>query len=120
MNIIFFARLFYPHIGGVEKHVMRVSEELIKAGNKVSIVTEGFKKDLAEFEVYGDIRIFRIPVFPTLEKSKKWLIWKWLLAHQQLIFEADIVHIHDVFYWFIPFLFRKRFYLTYHGYEGYK
>ena len=29
MNILFMSRLFYPHIGGVEKHVLEVSKLLI-------------------------------------------------------------------------------------------
>lgn len=40
MKILFFARLFYPHIGGVEKHLFEISTRLTAMGHEVTIVTE--------------------------------------------------------------------------------
>jgi len=38
--VLFLTPSFYPNIGGVEKHVLRVSQELNKKGYRVVIVTE--------------------------------------------------------------------------------
>ena len=39
MTILMLSKYFYPHIGGVETHVEKVSRELIKLGHKVTVVT---------------------------------------------------------------------------------
>ena len=122
MNILMLSRLFSPHIGGVEKHVEKVMERLIKRGHEITIVTERYDKKLKLQQVYKGIRIFRIPV-PHQEKKKKWAIWKWLWENRNLIKGNDLIHIHDVFFWYLPFkvIFPfKQMYITFHGYEGNK
>ena len=54
MTIVFLARLFYPHIGGVEKHVLEISRILIEKGHKVSIVTEKHDIKLKNFEIINN------------------------------------------------------------------
>ena len=61
MNILFFSRLFYPHIGGVEKHVLEISKILIKKGHKIVVVTEQHQKDLKSKEKVEGIEVYRIP-----------------------------------------------------------
>ncbi len=122
MTIVFFSRYFYPHIGGVEKHVLNISKELIKKKHKVIVITEKSNFKDKEIEQYKDITIYRIPI-TTSEKRKKFLIWKWLLLHRSIISDSDIVHAHDVFYWYLPFKMiypSKKVYMTIHGYEGNK
>ena len=44
-------------------------------------------------------------------------MWK----HRQLIEESDIVHCHDVFFWYLPLRFlypTKKVFTTFHGWEG--
>ena len=56
------------------------------------------------------------------EKFKKFRIWWWMWKNRQIIREADVVHAHDVGFWYWPFRFlfwKKPFYITFHGYEGY-
>jgi glycosyltransferase involved in cell wall biosynthesis len=121
MNILFFSRLFYPHIGGVEKHVFEISRILIKKGHRVSVVTEGHAQSLKEYEVIKGIRVYRIPNLRE-GKNKKFEIWKWLWINKKLIKNADIIHCHDVFFWYLPFRFLfpfKKVCTTFHGYEGY-
>ncbi|MEM3504416.1 MAG: glycosyltransferase, partial [Nitrososphaeria archaeon] len=127
MKVLFFSRRFWPDIGGVEKHVLKLSEELKKRGHDIIIVAEKeinqnnnklSKSDL-EFNISG-IKVFKIPI-TTSEKNKKFQIWFWLLKNIRLIKSADIIHCHDVFYWYLPFLFlfpRKKIFTTFHGYEG--
>lgn len=121
MNILFLARLFHPHIGGVETHVLELSKQLIKKGHQISVITEGYDENLSETQTYQGIKIYRIPLHDIKPESKKYAIWEWLFSHQSLLKNAEIIHIHDVAYWIFPFfwLFSKTF-TTFHGYEGSK
>lgn len=121
MNILFLSRLFYPHIGGVEKHVLEVSRLLIKKGHKVVVVTEQDSSKTRLNEVVEGIEVFRIPELKD-GKFKKFKIWKWLWNNCQLMKNADVVHCHDVFFWYLPFRFLypfKKVFTTFHGYESY-
>jgi len=121
MNILFFSRLFYPHIGGVEKHVAEVSRILIEKGHKITVVTEKHSEDLKLEENIDGIKVFRIPNLNE-GKLRKFQIWKWLWTNRALIEKADIVHCHDVFFWYLPFRFiypTKKVFTTFHGYESY-
>ena len=121
MKILFFSRLFYPHIGGVEKHVLEISRILIKKGHKVTVVTEQNPSETKLNEIIEDIEIFRIPKLKN-GKLKKFQIWKWFLMNIKIIKNADIVHCHDVFFWYFPFRFLfpfKKIFTTFHGYEDY-
>ena len=121
MNILFFSRLFYPHVGGVEKHVLEISRLLIRKGCKITVVTEQHEKKIKISEEFEGIRIYRIP---DLKEGwlKKFKIWKWLWGHRELIFNADVIHCHDVFFWYLLFRFlyvTKKVFTTFHGYENY-
>jgi len=120
-DILFFARLFYPHIGGVEKHVYRLSQELLKKNYKVTVVTELYDKNLPLSETINGITIKRIPIGKS-EKNKKFLIWKWMIKNRTYIKSFEIVHIHDVFFWILPITLgfnKSKIFITFHGYEGY-
>ena len=123
MKILFFCRRFWPLIGGVEKHVLMISNKLVEKGNQVSVITEldcRNSKIKNQKSKTSGIDIYRIPI-TTSEKKKKFQIWKWLWKNRILIKEADIVHCHDVFYWYLPFKFlypKKKVFTTFHGYEG--
>ena len=121
MNILFLCRLFYPHIGGVEKHVLEISKILIKKGHKIVVVTEKHQNKLMPKEKIEGIEVYRIP---DLRENwfKKFKIWKWMWENRRLIKQADIIHCHDVFFWYFPFrflFFKKPIYTTFHGYESY-
>ena len=110
MKITFLTRLFHPHIGGVETHVLELSKILIKQGHEIVVVTEQYDKSLFEEEIYKGVHIYRIPVYDKSEKDKKFGIWQYLFANKNLLTETDIIHVHDVFFWIIPLsntLFRK-------------
>ncbi len=117
-KILFLTRLFYPHIGGVEKHVREVGKRLLEKGYSVSIITE--EKD-GKITSKDGLKIYHIPISAN-KNLKKFQIWLWLFKNRRLIEEADIVHAHDVAFWYFPFRFlypRKRFFITFHGYEQY-
>jgi len=120
MKILFFTRRFYPLIGGVEKHCLEIGKRLVAQGHTLTVLTETPDKNSKPKETYEGINIYRIPI-TTKEKSKKFQIWWWLLNHQKLIKEAEAIHCHDVFFWYLPFRFlypRKKVFTTFHGWEG--
>ena len=130
MTILFLTRLFYPHIGGVEKHVLEVSKILVKKGHSVTVLTEKFERGLLDTDEIDGIKILRIGngknnwSFGKLRINlKKFRVWGNLWKNINLIKEADIIHVHDVFFWYLPFRFiypGKPVYTTFHGYEGNK
>jgi glycosyltransferase involved in cell wall biosynthesis len=118
MKILMLAPLFYPHIGGVEKHVRRVSEELVKRGHGVNIVTVKHEQALPELEELNKVMVHRFPDKRLLK------VWFWLLKRRELIKTADIIHCHDFstfILWYLPsrFLYpSKPVFVTFHGFEG--
>ncbi len=122
MTILFLVRRFYPLIGGVEKHVLEVGKILIKKGYKVIVITENSEAlDLKIFENVNGIEVLRISVGKE-DKFKKFRIWSDLWKLRYIFKEADIVHCHDVFFWYLPFNFiypGKKVYTTFHGYESF-
>lgn len=93
---------------------------LIKKGYKIIVVTEQHDKKLKPEEKFEGIEIHRMPGLKE-GRLKKFKIWKWLWKNRNLIKSADIVHCHDVFFWYLPFRFllpKKPVFTTFHGYEG--
>ncbi len=120
MTILFFARRYLPHHGGVEKHIAGLCQALLQElpSARIILVAEKHLENLAEYEIINGIEVYRIPL-PD-QKINKLAIWRWLSSHFHLLQAADIIHIHDVFFWLLPFrplLFWKKFFITFHGYE---
>lgn len=121
MRIAFLTRLFYPHIGGVEKHVLEISKLLLKDGHKVSVITELYDKGLKEFEILEGIKVYRFS-FPKIKFFGLIFCWLKLVKFFKILKAADIVHAHDVAFWYFPYrliFFKKAFFTTFHGFEGY-
>ncbi|MBU2632815.1 glycosyltransferase family 4 protein [Patescibacteria group bacterium] len=130
MKIVFFTRLFYPHIGGVEKHVLEISKRLVERGHDVTIFTEKLNKSHSlskqplarSAKLRGEIdgiKIIRID--PGANNwFKKIRIWARLFEHCFVLKQADVIHCHDIFFWYLPFhflFFKKPVFTTFHGYE---
>lgn len=118
MKILFLSRLFYPHIGGVEKHVEKVSLQLIKNGYSVTILTEQYEGSLNIKDSHENIPIVRIPRDVL---DSKWKMWSWILKHKTFFQQFDVIHIHDVFWWVTPLIAlgsKIPMYMTFHGWEG--
>ncbi len=121
-TVLFITRLFYPHIGGVEKHVLEVSKLLVKKGHLVTVLTEQYDNLFKKEDKIDGIRIIRINNGKE-NWFKKFRVWKQIWNHRDLIRSADIVHCHDVFFWYLPFRLlypSKKVFVTFHGYEGNK
>lgn len=115
MTIVFLSPKFYPDVGGVEKHSFEVAKILAKK-HKVIVLTEGSKD---RNENIDRIKIIRL-AFGKNGWFKKFRIWLRILSHKKLIEKADIVHCHDVFFWYLPLRIifpRKKVFITFHGYE---
>lgn len=120
VKILFLTRKFYPSIGGVEKHCLEISKILLKRGFRVTVVTEKMEDRSLITGELENIRLFEIPVSKN-ERVKKFQIWFWLLKHNWLLRDNDIIHCHDVFFWVIPFrllMWSKKMFITFHGWEG--
>lgn len=117
MKILFFTRRFWPDVGGVEKHVYEISKRLIALGHSVTIVTQSQGK---ENEI-DRIKVVRIKKTQK-NSSEKLHIWKWFWNNRYLIKEADLIHAHDVYFWYFLsklFFLSKKSFVTFHGYETY-
>ena len=130
MTVLFLTRRFYPYIGGVEKHVLEVGELLIKKEHKVVVISEQdntshsndyqLTRESARF-AGKPIGISSYKIVGRDNWFKKFRIWKQLWKYRKLIKNADVIHCHDVFFWYLPFRFifpNKKVYTTFHGYEG--
>ena len=99
-----FAHYFYPHIGGVERHIEELLEHLKGKEYSFKVITEKFDDNLKSVEHTEICDIYRIGY-----RKRKFLglfeIWLSLLKLRKNIQEADIIHIHDVFIWNLPFKF---------------
>ncbi|MFC1750328.1 glycosyltransferase, partial [Pseudomonadota bacterium] len=60
MKILFLTRLFHPHIGGVEKHVYKLSQELIEQNHQVTVLTTQYESSLELEDEIEKIQIIRI------------------------------------------------------------
>jgi glycosyltransferase involved in cell wall biosynthesis len=128
MRILFITASYLPHIGGVEKSVARVSEGLHRCGHHVTIVTSNdVHNTLPACQVINPPSadtVYRIP-HSSIPKTGRLKIWFWFAQHFSLLLASDVIHFHDhgtLTSWFLPFrflLFWKRYYITFHGYEGY-
>ncbi len=126
MKIVHLTPLYYPHVGGIEKHLLLLNRELTRQGHAVTVITQLHEPGLSVLETHQDTKIIRITGFnfrtTRFEKIVyKLQIWKEIWKLRKVIAAADVVQIHDVFWWLLvilPFLDRKRIYITFHGYEG--
>ncbi|KKQ91721.1 MAG: Glycosyltransferase, group 1 family protein [Microgenomates group bacterium GW2011_GWC1_39_7b] len=119
MNILFITRLYHPHIGGVEKHVYEVAKSLKRKRNSVTILTEKYNSGLKDKEITNGIEVVRFS-YPHIKFLGLLFIWREIFKNRKLIQEADVVHIHDIFIWYLPFRFlypKKAVFTTIHGLE---
>ncbi len=123
MHVVFLSKRYWPAIGGVEKHLVSLCDALLqlRPDVQITVVTERYDRALPVFEEHRNIKIHRIPLTPSPENPDlKKSMWSWVKAHQSLFAAADIVHVHDVFFWLLPLLTSwslPKIYTTFHGYE---
>ncbi len=115
MRITFITTSFHPNKGGVEKHVLSISRELIARGHAVTVLAPR-TSGAADQETYDGIDIARFTATPFF------IAWFSLWKYRNLIRGSDVVHLHDfptyVWAWPSLALLRKKFFITFHGWEG--
>lgn len=94
------------YLGGVEKHVKILGEYLRRKGIEV-----------------GELSLSDMTRLPRVRGSRndKPHAWKYLWKNRKLILGSDIIHVHDVFWWYSPFrllFFWRPVFITFHGWEG--
>jgi len=106
---------FHPRIGGVEKHVLRVSEELVKLGHQVTVLTRRWDASWPEHEQLRGMTVRRVAGGIAKAPRERRL---------DLLDAADVIHCHDL-YPYLRFVApawpsgRAPLFVTFHGYERY-
>jgi len=117
MNVLMLTNSFHPVLGGVEKHVLRLSQELAAMGHRVTVVSQRMKPEWPAEETLGDVEVRRLPHRPGLAALRSLL--------RPLLAWADIAHAHDAYAllrWCLPLRWiapRRPTFITFHGYEAY-
>ena len=90
MNILQVTPYFFPHFGGVESHVLGLSENLIKLGHEVEVVTSRYSR-MPETEVLNGIKITRLPQWINMYNTPL------VTSIRQFVrrTHADIIHVHS-------------------------
>jgi glycosyltransferase involved in cell wall biosynthesis len=135
MKIIHVARRYWPYQGGVEHHLSQLNQELIADGHSVSVVTLAHHSKLLKVETHQQVTIVRLPViswtwFKRLQSIKflgifaksieKLHRWYYVLRLIPFFKQAQVVQIHDVYWWLAPWwwLIPGKLFMTFHGYES--
>jgi len=118
-KVLVFTPSFFPHLGGVERHVLEVCNYLSQ-NYSIKLITIQLPKTKS-FEQKGRLNIYRF-TYPKIKIFGLLMIW-WTIykKYYALLKEADVIHVHDVFVWYLPFrllFWRKRVVTTFHGWEG--
>jgi len=119
-SVLMISKRYSPHIGGVEKHMDKVMRILRRKGYKFTVLTEKYKSNLQNNEIKNSVTVVRFS-YPKIKVLGVLYIWFWLIRNLKLVRKSEIVHIHDVFVWYLPIKFilpNKKVYLTNHGWEG--
>jgi glycosyltransferase involved in cell wall biosynthesis len=125
VNILFFAPNYYPHIGGVEKHIYELSNTLVKDGHNITVLTIKHDNTYADFEEIHGVTVIRINRQKNRYKNRLYIYLK-LFRNIGKFLKSDVVHFHDYgSFWYygiilypILKLFRINMYITFHGWEG--
>lgn len=117
-------QFFFPHVGGVEKHVLQVARELVARGDELDIITWRYDDHLPVFEILEGLKIHRILDSGWQKKNLRRLRgWVGTGMLMEVWKGADVIHFHDytpLIEWYLPYLaVNRRTYITFHGYEGY-
>lgn len=135
MKIIHLAERYWPHGGGVEYHLEQVNKRLVADGHVVSVVTVAHEPELKKIEVHQGVTIIRIPILShalyekflslkgltILAKTwQKFHRWYYMARLIPLLKQAQVVHVHDVYWWIAPWwwLIPGKLFMTFHGYEN--
>ena len=90
MHILQVTPYFYPHFGGVESHVMGLSEGLMKLGHEVEVVTSRYSR-MPEIEKIKGIKVTRLPQWINLYNTPVVTSIQTFVRRSH----ADVIHVHS-------------------------
>ncbi len=124
MTIVFLTPAYLPAIGGVENHVAALAKLLVAANHRVEIITMSTQATWPTHSVIDGVQVHRFMAESVASwwsrLRYKFAIWRSLAQYQSVLLAADVIHVHDVFWWLWPqwWHYRRRLFITFHGWEG--
>jgi|SaaInl8_200m_RNA_FD_contig_123_12120_length_17318_multi_5_in_2_out_1_11 glycosyltransferase involved in cell wall biosynthesis len=97
MNILMVIGQYYPIIGGAEQQAQKLSEELVRQGHNVEIVTYT-RRGLKKFELINGIKVFRLRGFLYKSIREYSLILSMLLFVWKRKNKYDLIHCHQALF----------------------
>jgi glycosyltransferase involved in cell wall biosynthesis len=116
MNLLMLSPSFFPAVGGVETHVLRVCRELAARGHQVCVIAPRREAAWLQRETIGQIDIVRVPARGARIATLN------LVAAMAKRFDA--IHCHDTYSFFRYCLAARVLFpslpvfITFHGYEA--
>lgn len=117
MKIVHLCRRYLPDRGGVETHVSQLNQVWLQRGHQISVLTEQSQPAQQLTEKIEKVSISRLPLTAAGQKIPT---WQWLWSQREQLFQADVIHVHDIFWWLWPVLplVWHKVHITFHGWEG--
>jgi len=123
MHVVFLVRRYHPHLGGVERHLEGLIRTVLQLDGEtqISVITEQYHLELPLLEKHAQVSIYRVPLFPHPDQPNlKSSISAGMRSLLPILESADVIHVHDVFFWLLPllpWLLNSKIFITFHGYE---
>jgi glycosyltransferase involved in cell wall biosynthesis len=93
LKILICILYYFPHRTGMQLYIQRISEELVRRGHQVTILTAKHKPDLPAEEVINGVRVVRLWA-PPIPISRGMVMPAYPFVAYKLIQEHDVVSIH--------------------------
>lgn len=125
MKILFIAPNYLPHIGGVEKHIKMLCNELLKDGHNITILVMKYDNSYTDYEIINNLEIIRLNK-TNIRFGNRIKLTKYMMIHFFKLLKYDVIHFHDFgTFWnyclpvWLPLkIFSKKMFITFHGWEG--
>jgi D-inositol-3-phosphate glycosyltransferase len=102
MKVLIVATFIPPHVGGLEVIVTQHAKSLAAMGHSVTVLTSRHDKRLLRDEQIDGYRVVRTPTWNAIEDrtAVPFPLWgvRTLAPLFRLVRQADVVHVHDVYY----------------------
>lgn len=107
LKVAFVCNHFLPSYGGIEKHVLLLSREIMKKGGRVFVittnVTNGKPAPLPSIEIIDGVKVIRAKAHLMIGRLKKFTFCPSLI-HLFFKVKPDIVHVHSFWPFFSTYI----------------